>query len=143
MFSHSFLDINDYHCFHIPVGGVVKEVRKIPGAVIMDVRKKRDGTLETVDGTGYQFTQDRGLIVLESPLGLVAVLPIGMAQVSSVNLTAEVGTTLVKGEEFGFFAFGGSDIVTLFEFGNVHFAARVGTHYKQGKRIGRASGGVK
>ncbi len=138
VFTHSFLNVNDYHWYHVPVGGVVREVRKIPGKVLMDVIKKPDGSLDMVDGTGYQFTQDRGLIVIDSPLGLVAVLPIGMAQVSSVNLTAEPGATLAKGEEFGFFSFGGSDIVTLFEAGKVELEANIGTHYKQGRRIGHA-----
>ncbi|MCX7173353.1 MAG: phosphatidylserine decarboxylase [Proteobacteria bacterium] len=141
VFTHSFLDVNDYHRYHVPVRGVVKEVRKIPGNVTMDVVKHPDGSLHAVDGTGYQFTQDRGLIVIESPLGLVAVLPIGMAQVSSVTLTAEVGATITKGEEFGFFSFGGSDIVTLFEAGKVEFDATVGTHYNQGRRIGSTIGG--
>ena len=136
VFTHSFLDVNDYHRFHVPVAGTILEARKIPGRVIMDVAKRADGTLHTVDGTGYQFTQDRGLIVIDSPIGLVAVLPIGMAQVSSVNLTAQVGDVLVKGEEFGYFAFGGSDIVTLYEANRVHLDAKVGTHYNQGKRIG-------
>ena len=136
VFTHSFLDVNDYHRYHVPVGGTVKEVRKIPGKVMMDVIKNADGTFAAVDGTGYQFTQDRGLIVIDSPLGLVAVLPIGMAQVSSVNLTAEAGAELTKGEEFGFFAFGGSDIVTLFEAGKVRLDAKVGTHYNQGRQIG-------
>jgi phosphatidylserine decarboxylase len=136
---HGFLNINDYHRYHVPVGGVVREVRKIPGRVTMDVIRKADGSLDIIDGTGYQFTQDRGLIVIDSPLGLVAVLPIGMAQVSSVNLTAEEGVTLAKGEEFGFFAFGGSDIVTLFEAGRVQLDATIGTHYKQGTRIGYAA----
>jgi len=139
VFTHSFLDVNDYHRYHVPVGGVVKEVRKIPGKVTMDVIKKPDGSLYGVDGTGYQFTQDRGLIIIDSPLGLVAVLPIGMAQVSSVTLTAEVGVALAKGEEFGFFSFGGSDIVTLFEADKVEFDAKVWTHYNQGRRIGRAA----
>ena len=139
IFTHSFLNVNDYHRFHVPVGGVVKEVRKIPGNAMMDVIRRPDGTFDAVDGTGYQFTQDRGLIVIDSPVGLVAVLPIGMAQVSSVNLTAKAGTTLVKGEEFGFFSFGGSDIVTLFEAGKVRLDAKVGTHYNQGRRIGRAA----
>jgi phosphatidylserine decarboxylase precursor len=137
-FTHSFLNVNDYHRFHVPVGGTVKEARKIPGNVVMDVVKKPDGTLDVVDGTGYQFTQDRGLIVIDSPLGLVAVLPIGMAQVSSVNLTAKAGATLVKGEEFGFFSFGGSDIVMLFEAGKIRIDAKIGTHYKQGTKIGHA-----
>jgi phosphatidylserine decarboxylase len=117
---------------------VIKEVRNIPGKVTMDVIRKPDGSLDIVDGTGYQFTQDRGLIVIDSQVGLVAVLPIGMAQVSSVTLTAEVGAKLTKGEEFGFFSFGGSDIVTLFEAGKVQLDAKVGTHYNQGRRIGRA-----
>ncbi len=141
VFTHSFLDVNDYHRFHVPVGGMVKEVRKIPGKVTMDVIKRPDGSLHGVDGTGYQFTQDRGLIVIDSPLGLVAVLPIGMAQVSSVNVTAQLGVTLAKGEEFGFFSFGGSDIVTLFEAGKVELEAKVGTHYNQGKAIGHAVNG--
>jgi phosphatidylserine decarboxylase len=138
VFTHAFLNVNDYHRYHVPVGGVVKEVRKIPGRVTLDVIKNPDGTLDSVDGTGYQFTQDRGLIVIDSPLGMVAVLPIGMAQVSSVTLTARVGSVLSKGEEFGFFSFGGSDIVTLFEAGKVQLEAKVGTHYNQGTRIGRA-----
>jgi phosphatidylserine decarboxylase precursor len=139
--THSFLNINDYHRYHVPVGGVVMEVRKILGRVTMDVIKKPDGTLDCLDGTGYQFTQDRGLIVIESRLGLVAVLPIGMAQVSSVNLTAEVGAVLTKGEEFGYFSFGGSDIVTLFEAGKVEFDAVVGAHYNQGRMIGHVING--
>jgi len=138
VFTHSFLDINDYHWYHVPVGGVVKEVRKIPGNAAMDVIRKPDGSLDIVDGTGFQFTQDRGIIVIDSPLGWVAVSPIGMAQVSSVNLTAEPGAVLHKGEEFGFFSFGGSDIVTLFEAGKVHLDAQVGIHYNQGRRIGHA-----
>ncbi len=60
----------------------------------------------------YQIDQERGLIVIDSPeVGLVAVLPVGMCFVSSVNLTPEVGARLQKGDEFGFFLFGGSDIV--------------------------------
>ena len=77
--------------------------------------------------------------MIESPLGLVAVLPIGMAQVSSVNLTAEVGTTLHKGEEFGYFLFGGSDIIILFEPRRVRLTAEIGVHYNQGQKIGYAS----
>ena len=40
--------------------------------------------LDADDPTGYQFVQCRGLLVLESAIGKVAILPMGMAQVSSV-----------------------------------------------------------
>ena len=38
-----------------------------------------------------------------------------MAQVSSVKLTATPGTKLKKGADFGYFQFGGSDIIVLFQ----------------------------
>jgi len=137
-YMHMFLNVNDYHRHHVPAGGVVKEARIIPGKVVLDVMKKEDGSLDVVDGDSYQFTQARGLIVLDSPVGLVAVLPIGMAQVSSVIITAEVGAELAKGEEFGYFQFGGSDIVVIFEAGKVDITAEIGTHYNVGKQIAKA-----
>lgn len=141
VFAHSFLDVNDYHRFHSPVGGTILEARKIPGHAVMDVAKAADGSLKAVDGTGYQFTQDRGLVVIDSPVGLVAVLPIGMAQVSSINLTVSAGDKIAKGGEIGHFAFGGSDIVMLFEAGKVKLDARIGAHYDQGRQIAHASNG--
>jgi phosphatidylserine decarboxylase precursor len=141
LFTHSYLDSNDYHRFHVPVGGAIREVRKIPGDVIVNTIKATDGSLVTLDEVGFQFTQTRGLIVIDSPVGLVAVLPIGMGHVSSVNLTAEPGTTLVKGEEFGYFCYGGSDMVMVFEKGKVDFTAQQGVHYHQGEKIAQASAG--
>ena len=83
--------------------------------------------------------QSPGLPVLDSPIGLVAVLPIGMAQVSSVVTAAEVGSTLHKGEGFGYFQFGGSDHIVLFEAAAaVELSAQPDVHYKQGVRIGRS-----
>ncbi len=135
IYIQGYLSAHDYHRFHVPVRGVVREVRNISGRVILDVIKKEDGSLDMTDGDTYQLSQQRGLIIIESPLGLVAVLPIGMGQVSSVNLTAEVGATLAKGEEFGYFTFGGSDIIIMFEADKVKVTAQVGTHYNQGKAI--------
>ena len=138
IYTHSFLYIDDYHRYHVPVGGVVKEVRNISGKVYMDVRRNPDGSLDVVDGDTYQFNQERGLVVVDSPeVGLVAVLPIGMAYVSSVNLTPTVGANLQKGDEFGYFLFGGSDIVTVFQDRNVVLDAEVGHKYLQGERLGQ------
>ncbi len=83
--------------------------------------------------------QTRGLVVIDSPVGLVAVLPMGMAQVSSIILTAEEGVTLQKGEEISYFQFGGSDIVTVYErASNVEITAFPGVHYKVGTKVGQA-----
>ena len=137
IFAHMFLHPNDYHRYHVPVSGQVKEVRKIHGRVYMDVARRPDGTLYGIDGESYQIDQERGLLVIDSPaVGLVAVLPVGMCFVSSVNLTPEVGATLQKGDEFGFFLFGGSDIVMLFQNKKVVIDAVVEKQYLQGQRIG-------
>lgn len=152
LFMHAFLGPNDYHRQHAPVDGTVLEARVIPGQVYLEViaepvagdpqgrhRLKPVRGFDAPDDAGYQFAQARGLIVLDTPIGLVAVLPIGMCQVSSVIVTAEVGVTLRKGEEISYFQFGGSDIVVLFEAkSNVSFTAQPGVHYKVGTRIAQA-----
>lgn len=137
VFAHMFLHPNDYHRYHVPVSGQVKEVRNIHGRVYMDVARRPDGTLYGIDGETYQINQERGLLIIDSPaVGLVAVLPVGMCFVSSVNLTPEVGASLQKGDEFGFFLFGGSDIVMLFQNKKVVIDAVVEKKYLQGQRIG-------
>ena len=140
VFAHMFLHPDDYHRFHVPVAGEIKEVHNIHGRVYMDVARRPDGSLYGIDGETYQIDQERGLIVIDSPeVGLVAVLPVGMCFVSSVNLTPEVGARLQKGDEFGFFLFGGSDIVMLFQNKKVVIDAEVGRKYLQGQRIGRSA----
>ncbi len=154
LFMHAFLNTTDYHRQHTPVGGTVVEARVITGQVYLEVQAvpvqaEADPTpghalavarrLDSRDGAGYQFAQTRGLIVLDTAIGLVAILPIGMSQVSSVIVTAEVGATLRKGEEISYFQFGGSDIVILFESAsNVSISAQVGVHYKHGTLIAQA-----
>jgi phosphatidylserine decarboxylase len=135
IFMHSFLGPNDYHRFHAPVRGTVLECRAIQGEVYLDVNIT-GGTFDAPDGAGYQFIQTRGLIIFDSPIGLVAVLPIGMAQVSSVNMIAPVGAYLNKGDEFGYFQFGGSDIILLFEADSgVEVTAAPGIHTNVGMCI--------
>jgi phosphatidylserine decarboxylase len=138
IFSHSYLSFGDYHYYHTPVGGEIKEIKKIPGRVWSNEKKNLFGSIKDVDDVGFQFTQTRGYIIIECEIGYVAVIPVGMGHVSSVNITPEVGATLHKGEAFGYFCFGGSDIVMLFEPGQVAFTATKDKHYKQGEKIARA-----
>jgi phosphatidylserine decarboxylase len=138
LFTHSFLTIHDYHRFHVPVSGVVREVRHIPAGTWLNESRKPDGSIENVDDVGFQFEHTRGMIVIESAVGLVAVMPVGMGHISSVVLTVEEGTRLVKGEEFGYFAFGGSDMILLFEKDGVSLTAEKEVFYPMGTPIGHA-----
>ena len=151
LFMHSYLGPTDYHRQHAPVAGKVLEARVIQGQVYLEVEAKAvdknpgehalklKRNFDSKDNLGYQFAQTRGLIVLDTLIGLVAILPIGMCQVSSVIITAEVGVTLRKGEEISYFQFGGSDIIMLFEASsNVSFTAQPAIHYKMGTKIAQA-----
>jgi phosphatidylserine decarboxylase len=138
VFTHSFLSITDYHRFHMPVGGIIREVKKIPASTWINEARKEDGSLENVDDVGFQFQHTRAHIVIESILGLVVVMPVGMGHISSVVITVEEGVRLVKGDEFGYFAFGGSDIIMMFQNQQVEFIAKTGNHYLQGQEIARA-----
>jgi len=147
-FIHSFLAPYNYHRQHSPVSGKVVESINIQALCYLQVDAKTDANgklrlkmrreLEAPDDAGYQFIQTRGLVVIETPdIGYVAVLPMGMAQVSSVVVTAKTGKHLKKGEEISYFQFGGSDIVCVFE-RNVTVTAEVGTPYNYGQQIATA-----
>lgn len=74
-------------------------------------------TVDAPDTPGYQFLQTRGIIIINNEkLGRVAIMPIGMAVVSSVTVNKELlGKTIKKGDEISHFSFGGSDCVLMFE----------------------------
>jgi phosphatidylserine decarboxylase precursor len=137
LLTHSFLSVSDYHRYHVPVGGKVVEIRKIPGRTWITEARKTDGTLENVDDLGFQFTHTRGCLIMESAVGYVALIPVGMGHISSVNFIVDEGARLTKGAEVGYFAFGGSDFILLFEAGRVVLTVQE-KKYRLGEEIGHA-----
>lgn len=122
--THTFLDVNDYHRYHFPVSGTVKEVQIIPGddaaggITTWDAEKNR--YILKARTPGWQMIETRGCVIVDTEeYGLVAILPIGMSQVSSVNFedTVKEGAKAEKGDMLGCFLFGGSDIVMVFQEG--------------------------
>ena len=118
-FVHYFLNPFDYHRFHTPVHGKAVEVENIRGLMYLDVKMVK-GQFDAPDKAtnGYEFRQARGLIIIDAgeEVGKVAIIPIGMGEVSGVNMYKELkGRTVVKGQEFGKFKFGGSDIIMCFQ----------------------------
>ncbi len=119
--THTFLDVNDYHRYHFPIDGTIKEVRIIKsddavgGIITWDAEAGR--YLLDSSTPGWQNIETRGSVIIENDTyGLVALLPIGMSQVCSVNFeeAVKVGNKVKKGEMLGYFLFGGSDFVILF-----------------------------
>ena len=142
---HTFLDVNDYHRYHFPIGGTIREIRKIQaidasgGITLWDTNTKRYRLKDDIPG--WQMLETRGLVIIETDdLGFVAVLPIGMSQINSVNFveSLKVGDSIRKGQEMGWFLFGGSAIVYLFQKG-VDFELASVDHILQGEQLGTIS----
>ena len=121
-FYHAFLNVNDYHRYHFPLSGTIKEIRVIPGDDALGGTVTWEPQLQqyVVDCSvpGWQSIETRGLVILDTEeYGLVAVMPIGMSQVASVNFEPElkVGSQVKKGDMLGYFLFGGSDFVLVFQ----------------------------
>ncbi|KAL5703747.1 phosphatidylserine decarboxylase [Ranunculus cassubicifolius] len=101
----------DYHRFHSPVAGKIEKVVKIPGS------------LYTVNPIAVNseycnvFTENKREILLLSTkdFGKVALVAIGATMVGSINLTKKEGDEVQKGEEMGYFQFGGSTVIAVFE----------------------------
>ena len=153
-FTHSFLNVNDYHRYHFPVGGTIKEVRIIPGinptgAKFWWDNENKRYAFDPNAKIGWQSVETRGCVIVETKeFGLVALMPIGMAAVNSVNLEKNItpGTIVKKGDMLGNFAFGGSDFIMIFQDG-VTFSLEApmqsnGSSYKHilmGERLGTLS----
>lgn len=148
-FYHAFLNVNDYHRYHFPLSGTIKEIRVIPGDDALGGTVTWEPQLQqyVVDCSvpGWQSIETRGLVILDTEeYGLVAVMPIGMSQVASVNFEPElkVGSQVKKGDMLGYFLFGGSDFVLVFQKqADFHFTAPANEdgswkHILMGEEIG-------
>lgn len=123
----SFLSGNDYHRWRAPIAGEVKEVRVVPGLMFSQLRSLG---LHPNDPAMLPQAYDscvntRGLIFIESgeaSLGMVCVVPVGITEVSSITIEVEVGQKVTKGQELGYFSYGGSSLCLVFQEGAIdHF----------------------
>lgn len=153
-FTHLFLDVGDYHRYHFPMSGTIWEMRVIAGRELSGGFTTWDAANKRYrfdpSSVGWQSLETRGLIVLQTDkYGLVALLPVGMSPVSSINFekTLKVGAAVKKGDMMGHFLFGGSDFIVVFQNG-VKFTLETPReapgkgyrHVLMGERIGRLGG---
>jgi len=110
----------DYHRFHSPIDGEVGEVVHIPGQYYTV-------NPQAVNEPGFDvFTANtRSVLYMKhTQTGLpVAFVAIGALLVGSIAWTngGQKGNTVKKGEELGYFAYGGSTVVAVLPQGIVQF----------------------
>ncbi|TPX69345.1 phosphatidylserine decarboxylase [Spizellomyces sp. 'palustris'] len=106
----------DYHRFHFPVDCTVGPTKWIEGSYFtvnpMAIRTTVDVYTENIRCVTY----------LDSPeFGKMAYVCIGAMMVGSIVLTSQEGTEVKRMDEHGYFAFGGSTIILLFERDAIEF----------------------
>ncbi|KAI9717435.1 MAG: hypothetical protein M1828_007197 [Chrysothrix sp. TS-e1954] len=106
----------DYHRFHVPVDGIMGEPKLIDGEYYtvnpMAIRSALDVYGENI----------RVLVPIDSVAhGKVMVVCVGAMMVGSTVITRKTGERVSRAEELGYFKFGGSTILTLFEPGMLTF----------------------
>jgi phosphatidylserine decarboxylase len=105
----------DYHRFHSPVSGTVEQFINIPGC------------LYTVNPIAVNskycnvFTENKRTVctISTAEFGKVAFVAIGATMVGSITFTKQPGEYVQKGDELGYFSFGGSTIICVFEKGAI------------------------
>jgi phosphatidylserine decarboxylase len=107
----------DYHRFHFPAAGIPSETKTIPGPLFSV------SPIALAQKLAYLWTNERTLTRLETEhFGTILILEIGATCVGSINQTYTPGRPVEKGAEKGYFAFGGSSTITIFEPGKVKLA---------------------
>jgi phosphatidylserine decarboxylase len=128
----------DYHRFHFPIGGNVSPITRIDG----DYYSVNPLALRKM--TEIFCLNKREFSIISNPLsGDVVMVEVGATMVGSIIQTY-AGNFVIKGEEKGYFKFGGSTVVLLFEKNKIRIDDDLlmntlkgyETMIKEGERIG-------
>lgn len=107
----------DYHRFHFPVAGEPGEPVAIAGGLgsVNPIALRRR--------LAWLWENKRQRVTLEAgPFGRVTMVAVGATNVGGIVETYAPGRPAAKGDERGYFRFGGSWMATLFEPGRVRLA---------------------
>ncbi|HLS28584.1 MAG TPA: phosphatidylserine decarboxylase [Opitutales bacterium] len=131
----------DYHRYHFPCDGIAGESRLINGWLYSV------NPIALRQNVGYLAANKRSYSLLESPIfGTVLYAEIGATCVGSLVNTYLPGKPVEKGAEKGYFKFGGSCTILLFEKGRIRLdsdlventAQNRELYAKMGDRLGSA-----
>ncbi|MDD5057828.1 MAG: phosphatidylserine decarboxylase family protein [Sideroxydans sp.] len=114
----AFLSAMSYHRWHSPLSG------KVVKAYVQDGTYYSEAPAEGYDPAGPNSSQGyitevaaRAMIFIEADnpaIGLMCIMFVGMAEVSSCDITVYEGQHVNKGEQLGMFHFGGSSHCLIF-----------------------------
>ena len=120
----------DYHRFHFPAAGVAEAAVRLPGALAsvapFCLRRRLD----------WLWRNQRQLTLLHTEdIGDVAIIAIGATGVGSIHQTYIPGQAVHKGDQQGYFCFGGSTVICLFEPGRIQMDADLLEQTEHGREL--------
>ena len=100
----------DYHRYHFPISGIPSAPQTINGPLFSV------SPIALRQQLRYLWENKRTITTVKTEnFGKVICIEIGATCVGSIHQTFTSGIKVEKGEEKGYFAFGGSSTITLFE----------------------------
>ncbi|KAG6914992.1 hypothetical protein DXG01_014026 [Tephrocybe rancida] len=114
----AFLSALKYHRWHAPVNGIVVETQTIPGTYYSEAPTAGMDPAAPNNSQGYITAVAARVIVYiqadNKEIGLMAFMAVGMAEVSTCQITVSKGQRIKQGDEIGAFHFGGSTHCLIF-----------------------------
>ena len=131
---------NDYHRFHFPYAGKVSDITKVKGRYYSVSPYALAGNFATV----FCENKREHCTLTTADKGDVLLAPVGATMVGSILETFTPNSQIERGEEMGYFAFGGSTVVMLVDKSKVQIDAdllentknRIETAVVMGEKIG-------
>ena len=116
----AFLSALNYHRWHAPVAGTIVRAYLKDGTYFSEAESEgADAVDPTLSQSYLAHVAARAIILIQADdpvIGLMAVIPVGMIEVSSCVIAPEIvpGRHVNKGDELGYFQFGGSTECLVF-----------------------------
>jgi phosphatidylserine decarboxylase len=121
----AFLSAVDYHRWHSAVAGRIVRAFVKEGSYYSEADSEGADAVEPMTSQSYlAHVATRAIILIEADdpvIGLVAFVAVGMSEVSSCMIHSHIrpGYHIAKGEELGYFQFGGSTHCLVFRPGAI------------------------
>lgn len=114
----AFLSALSYHRWHSPVSGKIVKTRIVDGSYYAESLSEGYDPAGPNDSQAYiTEVATRAIIFIEADnpdIGLMCIMFVGMAEVSSNEITVKAGDHVNKGDQLGMFHFGGSTHCLIF-----------------------------
>jgi len=113
----SFLSAFNYHRWHSPVNGKVVKAFIKQGSYYAESLSEGFDSAGPNNSQGYitQVATRAIMIIKTEDIGFVGIITIGMAEVSSCKFTVKENDIVKKGQDIGYFQYGGSSCCMIFE----------------------------